>query len=148
MRLRSLTKSTLAYNLSAPDDGFNLIGWLSSGTGCATRDLDEPGEDASADAFILAAVRFDAALDEFDLTRVEGGANLGHKSTVERIGRAARGRRRPVQHAGKRIGSVEDVDNGRGNPFVVASVQDRGECGHVVVHDCMPHFGGARLGRC
>ena len=140
----------MTYDLSTPDDGLYILGWLPSGTGYTTRDLDKPGEDASADALFLAAVCPDAALDELDLARVEGGADLGHERTVERIRRAARGRARAVQHAGERVRGVEDADDVRGDALVVDdAVQHGGERGHVVAHDCVPHLGRARLGcRC
>ena len=149
MRRRgSPNESALTDDLSTPDDGLYILGWLPSGTGYSARDFDKAREDASANALVLAAVCPDAAFDELDLARVEGGANLGHERTVERIGRAARGGPRAVEHAGERVGGIEDADDRRRDALVGDPVQDGGERGHVVVHDCVPHFGRARLGRC
>ena len=97
MRLRpSHAESALTYDLRTSDDGLYVLGWLPSGAGYATRDFDEPREDARANALVLAAVCSGAALDELNLARVEDGADLGHKRAVERIRRAARGRPRTV----------------------------------------------------
>src|SRR5260370_748137 len=79
LRLRSHTESALTYNLCAPDDGLYVLSWPSTGTGYATRDFDETGEDASTNAFFLTSVRFHTSLDELDLPRMKEAADLGYK---------------------------------------------------------------------